>query len=243
MIADRVTGAQPAKPDRQLLLPILGEFARMGYQYGIGCEDIHIGRWGYCYNPARDARDPTQFEYCMDAPPFVEPWGQGLVVYLNPRGLHPLPRDWFPCAAQCYLKDGVFLSDHLSWHPFASKTVIVHMGEVKRQLRERTPPWSSRLAVGAITQAEFRQGCSFPASPLGEELGWFSDETDSFLGVVIRDTTDADWGYVVLARDAFFRFRCIDVESSLPTRDEAREAFQFKMAEYVRAPQRIFPQE
>jgi len=32
-----------------------------------------------------------------------------------------------------------------------------------------------------------------------EQHGWFSDETNAFLGVVIRDNIDDDWGNVVLA--------------------------------------------
>jgi hypothetical protein len=99
-----------------------------------------------------------------------------------------------------------------------------------------------RFLVGAITRDEFIASCGFELSrsnPIAEENGWFSDETYSFLGVVIRDKIDNDWSYVVLARDQQFQFRAVEVESSLSSRDEARMKLQIKMAEMLTEPKRI----
>jgi hypothetical protein len=220
------------------------KFSRMGFQTGFGCDSVDIRRTGFCYNPDPDAMDPTFFSYNLDEPPLVESWGQGLVVLHNPSCLHPLPPDFFVDAVQGYLKGGAFRSDHLSWHPFSSKTMIVHLGDVKNKL-PRALRQKGRFMVGAITNEEFASTCGFSvaqSNPLHEEQGWFADETGSFLGAVVRDKVDGDWGYVVLARDAKFRFRAIEAESSLPSRDQARMTLQMTIARLLSRPQRIFPQ-
>jgi hypothetical protein len=221
------------------------KFARMGYQHGIGCKIIDMTRTGYCFNPDPNAVDPTFFSYDLDEPPFVESWGQGLVVHHNPNCLYPVSKEFFIEAVQGYAEDGFFKSDHPSWYPIASKTLILHLGEAKKKLAEALPYRTPRLAVGAITKAEFQATCRFivpDSNPIGEQHGWFSDETGAFLGVVIRDKTDNDWGFVVLARDQYFQFRAIKSESSFTTRDRARMELQLKIAELLSSSQRIFPQ-
>ena len=78
---------------------------------------------------------------------------------------------------------------------------------------------------------------------LSEEHGWFSDASESFLGVVLHGAQDDDWGYVVLARDQYFLFRAIEAESGMQFRNTAREALQLKIAAFLSSPQRIFPTE
>ena len=121
------------------------------------------------------------------------------------------------------------------------------MHETKPKLLEllsRLPPRGAPVGIGAIPRDDFRQLCGWflAANPISEEAGWFTDETESFLGVVIRDKVDDDWGFVILARDQRFRFRAIEVESSVRTRDEARRSLQLRIAALLRLPQRIFPQ-
>ena len=220
------------------------KFARMGYQYGIGCETVHMSRGGFCFNPQPDAMDSTFFSYNLDEPPFVEPWGQGLLLMHNPNCLHPVPREAFAELVEGYTQDGLFKSDHPSWHPFSSKTLICHLGGVKKKLNEVAPS-RARIAVVAITKQEFQTACGFAVpdmNPIGEEHGWFSDETGSFLGVLVRDKFDDDWGFVVLGRDEYFHFRAIDVDVSFKTRDEARMQLQFKVGGYLDSPKRVFAQ-
>ncbi len=221
------------------------KFARMGYQHGFGCDAIQMVRTGYCFNPDPDAMDPTFFSYNLDEPPIVESWGQGLVILHNPNCLHPVPRDLFVDAVQGYVEGGMFKSDHPAWHPISSKTLIFYVGDVKKELGKRLPKRRPQFAIGAITKQAFQAACGFAvlgSNPIGEEHGWFCDETESFLGVVIRDKIDKDWGYVVLARDEHFQFRAIDVDVSLPTRYQAGMKLQLRMAELISSPQRIFPQ-
>ena len=99
------------------------------------------------------------------------------------------------------------------------------------------------MAVGAIAKEDYDRLCPHlpaEANPLAEQHGWFYDETGSFIGVVFRDKADNDWGWVVLARDERFVFRCIEVDSSLSSRDEARASVQLKIAQLLTSPRRIF---
>lgn len=217
------------------------KFSRMGYQHGIGCDTIDIARVGFCFNPNPDAMDPTFFSYNLDEPPFVEPWGQGLVVLHNPYARQPLPRDFFLDAVQGYAEGESFKVDYPEWHPITSTTRIIHFGQQKQMIRDLRIP---RSAVEAIAKEHFQAACGFAVSdsnPILEEHGWFSDETNSFLGVLIRDKNDNDWGYVVLARDEQFRFRPLNIQASLPTREQAGRELQTKISELLTHPQRIFP--
>ncbi len=221
----------------------LAKFSRMGYQHGFGCGTVDISRRGFWFNPHPDAMDPTFMAYNLDMPPFVETWGQGLVVFHNPVCTHPLPRDYFVNAVQGYIEDGKFVADHFGWHPITTTTHSIYLGPDKEKLNGL--PWrqSPRVAVGALSKKDFKALCPYSLSasnPLAEEQGWYGDETGSFLGVVARDKTDDDWVWVVLARDEHFVFRCIDLKCSLPTRDQARVEVQFKIAELLFSPRRVF---
>lgn len=219
------------------------KFTRMGYQCGIGADTLAISRVGYCFNRLPDARDATYFSYDLDEPPLVESWGQGLVVLHNPNCLHPLPITYFPHSAQTVFEDGKPLTTFEGWHPFSSKTFNMDLGDLKRKMAKMPPPRVPCVAIGAITKDEFHEMLGFQ-EPLGvSEDGWFTDESDAFLGVIVYDEIDADWGYVVLARDQFFQFRAIELDSSLPTRDAARSELQRQMAKLLAGPQRLFPQE
>jgi len=217
------------------------KFSRMGYQHGVGCDVIGMFRTGFCFNPQPDAMDPTFFLYNLDEPPFVESWGQGLVVQHNPNARRPIWKEFFVDAVQSYVEDGIFRSDPSHWHPLFSKTVTLHLGEVK-QVRALLP---QRFAVAAVAKEQFRSACGFSileSNLVVEEHGWFMDETESFLGVVIRDKIDNDWGYVVLGRDIQFNFRPIEMQSSLSTREKARIGLQQKISEFLFHPRRIFSQ-
>jgi hypothetical protein len=50
-----------------------------------------------------------------------------------------------------------------------------------------------------------------------------------FLGVVVRDWADGDFGWVLLGRDAKGQFRAIDMAASLPTLEQARGGLEAAM--------------
>ncbi|WP_417686596.1 hypothetical protein [Roseibium sp.] len=52
---------------------------------------------------------------------------------------------------------------------------------------------------------------------MAEELSWWSDQEEQLIGFVFRDTTDNDFGWIMLARDRVGRFRCVKLEASLPS--------------------------
>jgi hypothetical protein len=219
------------------------KFSRMGYQHGFGCDTIDMSRSGFWFNPHPDAMDPTFMTYNLDEPPFVEPWGQGLVVFHNPVCKHPLPHSFFSNAVQGYIKEDRFVTDHSDFHPITTKTMTIFLGPDKKELKKLPRRQSPRVAVGAISKKDFMDLCPYSLSepnPISDEQGWYADETGSFLGVVARDKTDDDWTGVILARDEHFVFRCIDVQSSLPTRDQARIEVQLKIATLLSSPRRLF---
>ena len=216
------------------------KFTRMGYQEGFGVEHFDISRSGYCYNPDSDAMDPTYFEYSLAEPPLVESWGQGLVVNHNPNALFPLPRGYFPEALEGYIEDGEYKTEVPYWHPFSSSTRIIQFANPPNRL-----PRVPRVHVAAITKSDFEGVCGFAvhdSNPLLTEEGWFMDETESFLGVVVQDKADQDWGYIILARDEHFQFRAIKAASSKTSRLIARRELQFAVSNLVAGSQRIFRQ-
>lgn len=215
------------------------KFTRMGYQQGFGTEHFEVIRRGLCFSPDPDAQDPAYFSYSLSQPPLVESWGQGLVVHHNPNALYPLPMDFFPDAMQSYIEDGKYKSDVPDWHPFTSTTVELHFGESKSSLIT-----GFRVYVTPIKKSEFRALCPFSADntwPVTEE-GWFIDETESFLGVVVKHRADQDWGYVILARDEHSIFRAIETAADIPNRQDARISLQMAIAKLIMQGQRIFPQ-
>jgi len=53
-----------------------------------------------------------------------------------------------------------------------------------------------------------------------EEIGWYATPDERLIGIVVHDRFDQDFGCVILGRDERLRFRAIDVNSSLPSRDD-----------------------
>ena len=235
------------QPDTEYVSAVLftnsgthAKFTRMGYQQGFGTDHFDISRSGYCLNPDPGAVDPTYFEYSLAEPPIVEPWGQGLVVNHNPNALFPLPRGYFPESLEAYVEDGEYMTEVSSWHPFSSQTLIRHFANF-----ENRPHRVPRVHVSAITRREFEGLCGFTvhdANPFLTQEGWFTDETESFIGVVVRHKSDKDWGYVILARDEHFQFRAIKTAASKSSRLVARRELQFTISNLVAGAQRIFPQ-
>ncbi|HBX23571.1 MAG TPA: glycosaminoglycan attachment protein [Desulfotomaculum sp.] len=80
------------------------------------------------------------------------------------------------------------------------------------------------------------------ASYISEELGWYSNEDETVIGVVLRDIIDNDFAGVILAQDEGGRFRAFDVKSSLINEEEARNWLQRAIKLHTSAGVRIYPQ-
>lgn len=237
------------QPDSQYVSAVLftnsgtsAKFSRMGYQSGFGCEKLKMVRTGFCYNQRLNSVDPTFFSYDLDQPPFVEPWGQGLMVLHNPNAVHPLPRSYFACAAQMYVEGGMHRVVRPAWHPVASTTATFDFGDSKQRIPDFLTH-RARISVHAIEKSEFQDfyETEYRCGPSLEERGWFADETLSFLGVVVRKKSDDKWGYVVLGRDPHFQFRAIESDTSFSTRYLARIELQHRIAGLLSKAQRFFP--
>lgn len=60
------------------------------------------------------------------------------------------------------------------------------------------------------------------ASYVSTELEWYANEDESLLGVVLLDTIDNDYVSLVMVPDEAERYRCFNLECSIPTLEEAR---------------------
>lgn len=54
------------------------------------------------------------------------------------------------------------------------------------------------------------QSRSPAAAYMSEEIEWYADDSEAVLGIVLRDTVDADFVGIILGRDEGGRFRAFD---------------------------------
>ena len=90
------------------------------------------------------------------------------------------------------------------------------------------------MAVKPISRERFKALCRSRqpvADMVSAELEWYADEAESVLGLVLADLQDRDWVWIVLGRDEIGLFRAIDVGTSIPTREGARELLKGKLKE------------
>lgn len=213
------------------------KFSRMGYQSGFGNDVLKIKRLGRVFNEDPNAMDATLFEYDMDDPNVVEPWGQGISVLHNPKALLPLPEGFFRDAKDQEFDGHNVLTSPGGWHPFNSDTLVVDMGELKKHKLTRMLVGHGPRGVMAIPRGYF-----WSHEPLievdGVEEGWFADEFDSFLGLIIKK--GEEWSAAVFGRDYHFRFFRIARASGFASRLGAVEQLQHKMLQLQAQPRRLF---
>ena len=80
------------------------------------------------------------------------------------------------------------------------------------------------------------------AAYVSRELDWFANETETLLATLMLDNVDNDYVGVILGRDNVGRFRCIDVESSIPTQEDAAAWIERAMNWHGRDGQKTFSQ-
>ena len=81
----------------------------------------------------------------------------------------------------------------------------------------------------------------FWAGDIVEEKEWYVDPAETILGILTVDSTDKDWGYVILGRDERGQFRAFDVKVNVETEDEARELLIEKMTQIHDSGETVFP--
>lgn len=72
------------------------------------------------------------------------------------------------------------------------------------------------------------------------EKAWFVSDDGNLGGIIVFDTVDNDWSFVVLGRDQSGTFRGIDLKTDLPDIGKAQTALFRAMKEH--AGQEVFPQ-
>lgn len=122
------------------------------------------------------------------------------------------------------------------------------MGEARRRgtKEQRVVALLDESGVVQMTAERYNAFVAWTRSPIAEavgiELEFFSDRTESLIGILIKDLCDRDFGFVMLGRDAKGRFRCIDVNCCSMTRTNARHALFASFRELIASGEKEFPQ-
>jgi len=122
------------------------------------------------------------------------------------------------------------------------------MGQARlrgKSSRERFSNLLDEYHVKVLSVERYNAFIAWTRSPIadrvGEELEFFSTKDEVLIGVVIRDLTDNDFGFVTLGRDEKGRFRCIDVRVSM-NRTEARHHLLKSLKQHSDTGETVFPQ-
>lgn len=68
---------------------------------------------------------------------------------------------------------------------------------------------------------------------MARELSHWSDENERVIGLVFLDTSDEDYGWILMARDTLGRFRSVDLEISITNERRATEGLRTRIARAV----------
>lgn len=109
------------------------------------------------------------------------------------------------------------------------------MGEARRRHKLRDEYSRHCVPIARARFDIFAIGTRLSPVPyIGEEVAWWSDLDEKLLGAVVRDHTDDDFGWIILARDEIGCFRWVDGGSSLTTKSRAEEALMGTIAKHVK---------
>lgn len=117
----------------------ISKFSRIGKQCGLDENNVLMFRIGSVYNPDPNAVIPKTFSYVVTEQN-LEPWSEGVTIFHNPNAKYPLPADFFPNAAQCYLQKNLVVTYSNNPIVFSSVTPIIAetstLGDFKKELDE-----------------------------------------------------------------------------------------------------------
>ena len=85
------------------------------------------------------------------------------------------------------------------------------------------------MTIKLITEEEFSENVIRTFTGITKEYEWYKSDTLDLFGVVVQDTIDKDWAYIILAKDEDHVFRAQHIEASLQTMDDANRALYEKM--------------
>lgn len=80
------------------------------------------------------------------------------------------------------------------------------------------------------------------AAYVSEELGWFTNEDETVLGLLLRDTVDSDYVAILMARDESRIFRCFDLQCSFISLNDAKAWLFAEMEKHTLQGLAAYPQ-
>lgn len=105
------------------------------------------------------------------------------------------------------------------------------MGEAKRRADKRKEREALSRPMKRARFDLFALGARMGLARLmSVELSHWSDQEERVLGFVFLDTTDQDYGWILMARDKIGRFRCVDVGTSFNSEQYAAQQLRERIA-------------
>ena len=102
------------------------------------------------------------------------------------------------------------------------------------------------INVKPMDQKRFNAFAGATRSPaaayISYEIGWYTNDEETIIGVVLVDTVDDDYASIVLGRDQGGRFRAVDLQVSIPTEAEATEWLHRTIRWHTASGEQVFPQ-
>lgn len=85
------------------------------------------------------------------------------------------------------------------------------------------------MAIKPISQEEFSENVIRSFTGLTKEYSWYKSDSLDLVGVVVKDTIDKDWGYLVFVKDEDNVYRPQHVDASLASQVNAETDLYEKM--------------
>lgn len=96
------------------------------------------------------------------------------------------------------------------------------------------------MAATNLSQARFEALC-YSRTPyvemISDEHEWWANAEEKNLGVVLFEQPDQQWFWIILGRDERGVFRCVDMNHSIDTQDEASSELQQKLTDWESRPE------
>lgn len=102
----------------------ISKFNRIGKQCGFDENNTIMIRLVAFHNHDKNASKPHFAQYLVTEE-CEETWGEGISIYHNPNAIHPLPKDFFPTAAQHTLENDMIVSQLPDIYVYSSFTILL----------------------------------------------------------------------------------------------------------------------
>ena len=104
----------------------------------------------------------------------------------------------------------------------------------------------NEIKIFELSENRFNALAAHSRSPaaayVSRELGWFANEDESIIGILLLDIIDNDYAVVIMARDENRAYRAIDIESSIIEKKEALNWLYGAIKWHTGTGKKVFPQ-